>query len=71
MLVIQSIFGNWDHALGSASLLSLHLLDIIMKHNLANSYMLFLTSYSDTGLWGIYLISENLANLDNLLHFTL
>jgi processing peptidase subunit beta len=33
--------------------------------------MSFSTSYSDTGLWGIYLVSENLVNLDDLLHFTL
>jgi processing peptidase subunit beta len=33
--------------------------------------MPFSTSYSDTGLWGIYLVSENLTNLDNLMHFTL
>jgi mitochondrial-processing peptidase subunit beta len=71
MLIMQSIFSNWDHALGSASLLFSHLLDIITKHNPANSYMSFLTSYSDTGLWGIYLVSENLANLNNLLHFVL
>jgi processing peptidase subunit beta len=49
----------------------LHLSDIIAKHNLANLYMPFSTSYSDTGLWGIYLVSENLTNLDNLMHFTL
>ncbi|KAI0265610.1 Metalloenzyme, LuxS/M16 peptidase-like protein [Gloeopeniophorella convolvens] len=42
-----------------------------MLHNLANSYMSFSTSYSDTGLWGIYLVTENLANLDDLMHFTL
>ncbi|KAI0298137.1 Metalloenzyme, LuxS/M16 peptidase-like protein [Multifurca ochricompacta] len=71
MLVMQSVFGNWDRALGSASLLSSRLSDIIAKHNLANSYMSFSTSYSDTGLWGIYLVSENLTNLDDLLHFTL
>jgi processing peptidase subunit beta len=71
MLVMQSIFGNWDRALGSAPLLSSRLSDIIAKHNLANAYMSFSTSYSDTGLWGIYLVSENLANLDDLLHFTL
>jgi mitochondrial-processing peptidase subunit beta len=39
MLVMQSIFGNWDCALGSASLLSSPLSDIIARHNLANSYM--------------------------------
>jgi processing peptidase subunit beta len=70
MLVMQSIFGNWDRALGSASLLSSHLSDMIAKHNLANSYMSFSTPYSDTGLWGIYLVTENLANLDDLLHFS-
>ncbi|KAI0049401.1 hypothetical protein FA95DRAFT_1556875 [Auriscalpium vulgare] len=71
MLVMQSIFGNWDRALGSASLLSSRLSDIISQNNLANSYMSFSTSYSDTGLWGIYLVSENLVNLDDLVHFTL
>ena len=71
MLVMQSIFGNWDRALGSASLLSSRLSDIIAKHNLANSYMPFSTSYSNTGLWGIYLVLENLTNLDDLMHFTL
>jgi processing peptidase subunit beta len=71
MLVMQSVFGNWDRPLGSASLFSSRLSDIIAKHNLANSYMSFSTSYSDTGLWGIYLVLENLANLNNLLHFML
>ncbi|ETW82106.1 putative metallo peptidase M16 [Heterobasidion irregulare TC 32-1] len=71
MLVMQSIFGNWDRALGSASLLSSRLSSIISQNNLANSFMSFSTSYSDTGLWGIYLVSENLMNLDDLMHFTL
>jgi processing peptidase subunit beta len=71
MLVMQSIFGNWDRSLSSSPLLSSRLSHIIQSHNLANSYMSFSTSYSDTGLWGIYLVSENLANLDDLTHFTL
>ncbi|KAF8738115.1 hypothetical protein AX14_011875 [Amanita brunnescens Koide BX004] len=71
MMVIQSIFGNWDRSLGSSPLLSSRLSHIISSHNLANSYMSFSTSYSDTGLWGIYLVSENLQNLDDLAHFTL
>ena len=52
-------------------LLSSRLSDIIANNNLANSYMSFSTSYSDTGLWGIYLVMENLANLDDVMHFTL
>ncbi|KAF9651670.1 hypothetical protein BDM02DRAFT_3178695 [Thelephora ganbajun] len=71
MLVMQSIFGNWDRSLGSSSLLSSRLSHIISSNNLANSFMSFSTSYSDTGLWGIYLVSENLMNLDDLTHFTL
>lgn len=71
MLVMQSIFGNWDRSLGASPLLSSRLSNIISTNNLANSYMSFSTSYSDTGLWGIYLVSENLMNLDDLTHFTL
>lgn len=71
MLVMQSIFGNWDRSLGASSLLSSRLSTIISSNNLANSYMSFSTSYSDTGLWGIYMVSENLMNLDDLCHFTL
>lgn len=71
MLVMQSIFGNWDRALGSSPLLSSRLSHIVSSNNLANSYMSFSTSYSDTGLWGIYLVTENLMNIDDLVHFTL
>ncbi|KAI0270945.1 hypothetical protein BGY98DRAFT_1100549 [Russula aff. rugulosa BPL654] len=45
MPVIQSIFGNWDRALGSALLLSSCLSDIITEYYLANSFMSFSTSY--------------------------
>jgi len=71
MMVMQSIFGNWDRSLGLSSLTSSRLSHIISSHNLANSFMSFSTSYSDSGLWGIYLVSENLMNLDDLVHFTL
>ncbi|TFK39069.1 Metalloenzyme, LuxS/M16 peptidase-like protein [Crucibulum laeve] len=71
MMVMQSIFGNWDRSLGSSPLTSSRLSHIIYQNNLANSFMSFSTSYSDTGLWGIYLVSENLMNLDDLTHFTL
>jgi processing peptidase subunit beta len=71
MLVMQSIMGNWDRSLGASPLLSSRLSHIISSNNLANSFMSFSTSYSDTGLWGVYLVSENLMNLDDMTHFTL
>lgn len=58
MLVMQSIFGNWDRSLGASTLLSSRLSHVISSNNLANSYMSFSTSYSDTGLWGIYMVTE-------------
>jgi len=68
---MQSVFGNWDRSLGSSALLSSRLSHIISTNNLANSFMSFSSSYSDTGLWGIYLVTENLTNIDDLVHFTL
>jgi len=71
MLVMQSVMGNWDRSLGAQSILSSRLSHTISANNLANSFMSFSTSYSDTGLWGIYMVSENFLNLDDMTHFTL
>ncbi|SNX87883.1 probable MAS1 - mitochondrial processing peptidase beta chain precursor [Melanopsichium pennsylvanicum] len=71
MLVLQSIMGNWDRSLGSSPLLSSRLSHVVSSNNLANSFMHFSTSYSDTGLWGVYMVSENFLQLDDLIHFTL
>ncbi|KAJ6191134.1 hypothetical protein N7519_001155 [Penicillium mononematosum] len=70
-LVTQAIVGNWDRAMGQSPFLGSKLSSHVSHHNLANSFMSFSTSYSDTGLWGIYLVSENLTQLDDLIHFTL
>ncbi|KAJ2557343.1 Mitochondrial-processing peptidase subunit beta [Coemansia sp. RSA 1933] len=71
MLTLQSLIGNWDRSLGAPNNVSSRLSQIVSKHQLANSFMSFNTSYHDTGLWGIYMVSENLGNLDDLVHFTL
>ncbi|KAJ2289434.1 Mitochondrial-processing peptidase subunit beta, partial [Coemansia sp. RSA 2706] len=71
MLTLQSLIGNWDRSLGAPNNVSSRLSQIVSKHGLANSFMSFNTSYHDTGLWGIYLTSENVTQLDDLVHFTL
>lgn len=48
-LVTQAIVGNWDKAMGNSSHLGSKLSSFVNKHNLANSFMSFSTSYSDTG----------------------
>lgn len=70
-LVAQAVIGNWDRSLGTAPNQGSKLSGIVSQNHLANSFMSFSTSYSDTGLWGIYLVSENVSNLDDLVHFTL
>ncbi|KAF2430044.1 mitochondrial-processing peptidase subunit beta [Tothia fuscella] len=70
-LVTQAIVGNWDRAMGSSPYLGSKLSTFVHQNNLANSFMSFSTSYSDTGLWGIYLVTDNITQVDDLVHFTL
>ncbi|GAB1310560.1 Mitochondrial-processing peptidase subunit beta [Madurella fahalii] len=70
-LVTQAIVGNYDKALGNAPHQGSKLSGIVHKNDLATSYMSFSTSYSDTGLWGIYLVTDKLSTVDDLVHFAL
>ncbi|KAJ3402161.1 hypothetical protein CcCBS67573_g05476 [Chytriomyces confervae] len=69
LLVTQSVIGSWDRALGAAPHLSNKLVSNVSKYHLANSFTAFNTSYSDTGLFGIYAVSENKMHLDDLTHY--
>lgn len=59
-LAAQAIVGNWDRALGagtnSPSPLAVEASD---NGSLANSYMSFSTSYADSGLWGMYIVTDS------------
>ena len=48
-LVTQAIVGNWDRAMGNSPYLGSKLSSFVHEHKLANSFMSFSTSYSDTG----------------------
>jgi processing peptidase subunit beta len=48
-LVTQAIVGNWDRAMGHSPYLGSKLSTFVHNNNLANSFMSFSTSYSDTG----------------------
>jgi mitochondrial-processing peptidase subunit beta len=48
-LVTQAIVGNWDRAMGHSPYLGSKLSTFVYQNNLANSFMSFSTSYSDTG----------------------
>lgn len=69
--VAQSVIGNWSAASATAHNQGSKLSSIIDENHLALSYESFSTSYCDTGLWGIYMVSDNISNLDDMVHFTL
>ncbi|KAH8923067.1 mitochondrial processing peptidase beta subunit [Atractiella rhizophila] len=71
LLVLQSVFGNWDRSLSASPYLSSSLSHQIATNQLANSFMSFSTSYSDTGLFGIYLVTQAFTALDEVVHTTL
>ena len=48
-LVTQAIVGNWDRAMGNSPYLGSKLSTFVHENHLANSFMSFSTSYSDTG----------------------
>lgn len=48
-LVTQAIVGNWDKAMGNAPHMGSKLSGFVHQNNLANSFMSFSTTYSDTG----------------------
>lgn len=62
-LATQAIVGNWDRAIGTGTN-SPSQLAVAASNNgtLANSYMSFSTSYADTGLWGMYIVTDSKAH---------
>eukprot|EP00045_Choanoeca_perplexa_P005823 m.48730 g.48730 ORF g.48730 m.48730 type:complete len:463 (+) comp13314_c0_seq1:14-1402(+) len=54
LLVASSIVGSWDRSFGGSQNLSSALARACSESKLAHSFMSFNTSYTDTGLWGVY-----------------
>jgi len=58
LMVANMIFGTWDRSLGGARNVSSRLAQDVSKYGLAHNYMSFNTCYTDTGLWGAYMVCE-------------
>jgi len=68
LLVAQSILGSWDRTLGGGANLSSNLAQRVASSHGANRFMAFNTCYSDTGLFGLYLVSSERGHLDDLMY---
>merc|ERR1719272_399619 len=56
LMVASTIVGNYDRASGGGQHMSSELARNCAEFGYAHQYMSFLTSYSDTGLWGNYAV---------------
>lgn len=68
LLVAQAVVGSWNRGLAGGANVSSKLAQVVAQNGLAQSFMSFNTAYSDTGLFGIYMVSDHLADLDDLVY---
>ncbi|KAI9305961.1 Metalloenzyme, LuxS/M16 peptidase-like protein [Cunninghamella echinulata] len=70
LAVMSTLIGSWDQNLGAAANLSSRLSTVVNEDHLANSFASFNKGYNNTGLWGLYFVSDNKDRLDDFVHFT-
>jgi len=58
-LVIQAIIGNWDRNVGGSANLISRMAEKLSEKDLATSFMSFTTPYHNTGLFGVYVVTDN------------
>jgi len=66
LLTIQTMLGSWTKASTGGADSSSELIASVAKQDLAQSVQAFNTHYSDTGLFGVYAVSEQ-YDLDNVM----
>jgi mitochondrial-processing peptidase subunit beta len=68
LLVAQSIVGSWNRGLAGGAQLSSRLAQVVAENDLALSFQSFNISYTDSGLFGIYCVSDHIHDLDDLVY---
>uniref|UniRef100_A0A9L9PX59 Mitochondrial-processing peptidase subunit beta n=2 Tax=Boreoeutheria TaxID=1437010 RepID=A0A9L9PX59_HUMAN len=67
LMVANTLIGNWDRSFGGGMNLSSKLAQLTCHGNLCHSFQSFNTSYTDTGLWGLYMVCES-STVADMLH---
>ncbi|XP_037551737.1 mitochondrial-processing peptidase subunit beta [Nematolebias whitei] len=70
LMVANTLIGNWDRSFGGGVNLSSKLAQMACQGNLCHSFQSFNTCYTDTGLWGLYMVCEP-GTISDMMHFTL
>ncbi|XP_026183044.1 mitochondrial-processing peptidase subunit beta isoform X1 [Mastacembelus armatus] len=70
LMVANTLIGNWDRSFGGGvQNLSSKLAQMACQGNLCHSFQSFNTCYTDTGLWGLYMVCEP-GTISDMMHFT-
>jgi len=70
LLVIQTLLGGWDKGSAGGIHSSSDMISAIVEDDLAVSVNTFNTQYSDTGLFGVYAVSEPIGPQDLMYNIT-
>jgi len=58
LMVASTIIGSWDRSMASGGNVGSRLAQASGQHNLCHSFQAFNTCYADTGLWGVYFVTD-------------
>ncbi|KAF5282859.1 hypothetical protein FQA39_LY17480 [Lamprigera yunnana] len=67
LMVASTLLGAWDRSQASAKQNATNLARYSAEHDLCHSYQSFNTCYKDTGLWGLYFVSDPLK-IDDMMY---
>merc|ERR1712099_75970 len=67
LMVANPLIGNWDRSMGGGANNSSPLAQYCAELGIAHSFQSFNTCYKDTGLWGIYFVTDKL-NQENMVY---
>jgi len=70
LMVANTLIGNWDRSMGGGANNSSPLAKYAHEQGLAHSFQSFNTCYKDTGLWGIYFVTDSLHQEDMIFHIS-
>lgn len=61
LMVANTLIGSWDRSMGGGPHNASPLAHYSAKENLCNSFQSFNTCYKDTGLWGVYFVTDKMG----------
>ena len=67
LMVANTLIGNWDRSMGGGAHNSSNLAHYCAEKSFCHSFQSFNTCYKDTGLWGIYFVTDAM-NQENMVY---